>query len=115
VTQVLDINDNAPDIRLNAMTLSGFAEIKENLNPGTFVAFITVNDPDSGSHGRFDCNIDSSFFVLERSANSNDYKLFSDATFDREKRDTYDVRLTCTDYGDRRQVADRTIRVKVSQ
>lgn len=110
--QVLDINDNAPEIQQSALTPSGFAEIAENLEVGTFVAYITVRDPDSGANGQFDCSINSAYFTL-RNEGFTDYHLISDAVFDREERDSYDVRLTCTDYGDRRLTSELTIRVKV--
>ena len=110
---VLDINDNAPKIQLNALTNSGDAEIVENLDIGTFVAYISVSDPDSGANGRFECTIDSNYFILENSPGF-DYKLVSDVVFDREKRDSYDVRLSCVDHGDPQQTSHRMIRVKVT-
>ena len=49
---VEDINDNAPVIRVNALTEAGDAEIDENLPAGSFVAHVSVADHDTGSSGQ---------------------------------------------------------------
>jgi len=56
---VEDRNDNAPIIRVNALTAEQVAEIVENQPVGSFVAHISVDDFDAGSNGRV--RIDSSY------------------------------------------------------
>lgn len=46
---VQDLNDNAPEIRVNALTPAGYAEIEENLPVRSFVAHISVTDADTSS------------------------------------------------------------------
>jgi len=52
---VEDLNDNAPTIRVNALTAAGHAEIEENLPAGSFVAHVSVTDVDAGSSGQVRC------------------------------------------------------------
>ena len=126
---VLDVNDNAPSIIMNALTDSGHAEIAENVNVGTFVAHMIVLDPDAGPSGQFECTIDSEYFLLDRRVPSVsnggsingagtapagiEYKLVSDAIFDREQRDSYEVRMTCADLGEPQQMTYKRFKVKV--
>jgi len=49
---VQDLNDNAPAIRVNALTAAGDAEIEEHLPAGSFVAHVSVVDLDTGSSGQ---------------------------------------------------------------
>lgn len=134
---VLDVNDNAPSIIINTLTESGLPEIDENVNVGTFVAHIHVHDPDAGQNSQFDCSIDSEHFILERRAeppsassqgseaerqgglgegggSSVVYTLVSNAIFDREIRDSYDVRMTCADLGEPQQTVHKKLKVKVT-
>uniref|UniRef100_A0A8B9TFL1 Cadherin domain-containing protein n=1 Tax=Anas platyrhynchos TaxID=8839 RepID=A0A8B9TFL1_ANAPL len=52
--EVLDVNDNAPEIALTSLTVS----IPEDAPPRSVVALISVRDRDSGDNGRTECAID---------------------------------------------------------
>uniref|UniRef100_A0A8C0EEF8 Cadherin domain-containing protein n=1 Tax=Bubo bubo TaxID=30461 RepID=A0A8C0EEF8_BUBBB len=52
--EVLDVNDNAPEIALTSLT----ASIPEDAPPRTVVALFSVRDRDSGDNGRTECAID---------------------------------------------------------
>ncbi|NXH23073.1 PCDG4 protein, partial [Bucco capensis] len=51
--EVLDVNDNAPEISL----LSVSSLVPEDAPPGTVVALVNVNDPDSGENGQVWCEL----------------------------------------------------------
>ena len=61
VVQLTDVNDNAPRIVVDGLltaepeTTSSVetARVTENAREGTFVAHVTVIDPDQGAAGRF--------------------------------------------------------------
>jgi protocadherin delta 1 len=97
---VLDENDNTPQILINSLTDSGRLEVLENIDPGAFVAYIAVRDLDSGKNGVTECHVGtgSTMFRLEP-VSGMEYKLTSLVTFDRELVDLYGVTLTCTDKG----------------
>jgi len=78
--QVIDVNDEPPVIDINfannAVDSNGenAAEdgqpkpvlIRENIAPGTFLAFVTVTDRDTGINGNVSCKLkDSSSFVMK--------------------------------------------------
>lgn len=52
VINVEDRNDNAPVIRVNALSASGVAEVAENQPQGSFVAHVSVDDVDTGVNGQ---------------------------------------------------------------
>ena len=49
--EVEDVNDEAPVMRVNALTPDGDALVDEHLPAGSFVAHLAVTDRDSGSAG----------------------------------------------------------------
>ena len=61
VIRVNDVNDNAPVIVVNTLTISGthVVDVVENSAPGTFVGHVTVRDEDSGRNGRTSCSMTS--------------------------------------------------------
>ena len=95
---VLDVNDHAPQISVNLFTSSTRAEIMEDAVVGTFVAHISIVDPDSGRNGMFTCSLDSRQFVLQP-LYQTEYKIVSTQLFDREELSEYHLKLTCHDRG----------------
>ena len=97
---VLDVNDNAPTITVNAASMSGRLEVSENTAVGTVAAFITVADLDFGEAGLVDCALQSEGqFVMQTASFANMYSIASLQIFDREQRSRYDVVIQCTDRG----------------
>ncbi len=95
---VLDVNNHAPRIRVNALTSSGEVEAPENAPLGTFVAHVDIEDPDEGANGEFTCVLPDPGFELER-LYTTIYKIRTSSVFDREKQALYVVRIECEDHG----------------
>jgi len=121
------LNLHSPAVRVQSLDgasgLRSFA-VPENSPPDSFVAHVLVSDPDFGSAGRVECRLedDGRHFRLvplfppasslgwQRSA---EYKLVSGAVFDRENRSSYQVGLSCRDFGDPGHVTRLTLDVEV--
>ena len=59
--KVTDVNDNAPEISIDALTgSSGVAVTSEDAAVDTFVAHVAVSDKDTGSAGRVECFVNIS-------------------------------------------------------
>ena len=114
IVRVEDINDNAPQITVNTLAAAGteVAEIAEDSSPDTFVAHITVVDPDSGSNGAFTCDLEDNHFKLEQMF-FGEYKIVNVAPLDRETRQTYNLAVTCRDEGLEPQLSIKHIQVTV--
>jgi len=71
IVTVADVNDNRPSIVVNTLAAVGAerAAVPENAAPGTFVAHVTVVDPDAGRNGTVNCTLlgagSARFFALE--------------------------------------------------
>ena len=106
VIRVDDVNDNAPTIAVNTLTPLGgtAATVAENAAPGTFVAYVSVDDADSGDNGRFSCAVTTAGdrFALRQTFPPGEFQLVTAATstpLDRERRAAYDVTVRCADAG----------------
>ncbi|XP_060035807.1 protocadherin gamma-A4 isoform X14 [Erinaceus europaeus] len=92
---VLDINDNAPEVKITSLTSS----IQEASSPGTVIALFSVHDSDSGENGLVTCSIpDNLPFTLEKTY-GNYYRLLTQRTLDREEVSEYNLTVTATDHG----------------
>ncbi|XP_066506572.1 protocadherin alpha-13-like [Hoplias malabaricus] len=110
LVEVLDINDNAPDIKLSSLLDS----VREDAKKGTVIAFITVQDKDGGSNGKVHCSVSkNSPFVLE-STQGKYYSLVLDGTLDREEHELYNVSITATDEGALPLSSTTVVTVRVS-
>ncbi|XP_021006761.1 protocadherin beta-15-like [Mus caroli] len=107
--QVVDVNDNYPELIISSLT----NPIPEN-SPETEVALFRVRDRDSGENGRTICSIqDSVPFTLEPSV-ENFYRLVTDGALDREIRAEYNITISVTDLGIPKLTTQHTITVQVS-
>ncbi|XP_051019077.1 protocadherin beta-6-like isoform X1 [Acomys russatus] len=109
VIQVLDVNDNAPEVILSSLN----SPIPENL-PGIIVAVFSVSDADSENNQRVMCFIEDSLPFLLRHSVENFYTLETDGALDRESRAEYNITITATDLGTPRLTTQHTITVQVS-
>ncbi|XP_049983997.1 protocadherin beta-7-like [Alexandromys fortis] len=109
VVEVMDENDNAPELLMSSLT----SPIAEN-SPETVVAVFRIRDRDSGNNGKTMCSIPHDLpFVLKPSV-ENFYTLVTETPLDRESQSQYNVTITVTDMGTPRLTTQHTITVEVS-
>ncbi|XP_058030855.1 protocadherin alpha-3-like isoform X32 [Ahaetulla prasina] len=94
--EVLDMNDNIPEISVNSLS----APLPEDSPPGTVVAIISASDRDSGNNGQIICFLWPTGvpFKLE-STFKNYYSLIVGAPLDREQVTEYRMVVTVEDQG----------------
>uniref|UniRef100_A0A8D3C6R9 Cadherin domain-containing protein n=1 Tax=Scophthalmus maximus TaxID=52904 RepID=A0A8D3C6R9_SCOMX len=108
LVEVVDVNDNAPEISITSLM------IKEDAELGTIVAFLTVSDKDGGNNGVANCQVEGSVPFKLKSNYKNDYSLVVDGPLDRENTSLYNVTITATDEGNPPLSSIRIITVHVS-
>ncbi|XP_036060277.1 protocadherin-3-like [Onychomys torridus] len=107
--QVLDVNDNAPELTIRKLTIP----IPEN-SPETVVAVFSVSDSDSGDNGRMVCSIPDHLPFLLKPTFKNYYTLMTEGPLDRESRAEYNITITVTDKGTPTLTTQHTITMQVS-
>uniref|UniRef100_A0A3Q3FFF7 Cadherin domain-containing protein n=1 Tax=Kryptolebias marmoratus TaxID=37003 RepID=A0A3Q3FFF7_KRYMA len=108
--EVVDINDNAPEITVTSLLNT----VKEDVSIGTAIALVSVFDKDSGKNSLMNCKIsDNVPFKLEINYR-NYYSLVVDGLLDREKEHQYNISITATDEGSPPLSSTRNIQVRVS-
>lgn len=119
IVTVADLNDNRPKITVNTLTTVRAEEtlVPENAQVGTFVAHITVTDPDAGRNGTVSCRLVSGQFSLVQRPllpqSETEYQLLTAATLDRETVDSYNVSIVCSDAGEPVQIGVKHVQVRV--
>ncbi|NXX40434.1 PCDA3 protein, partial [Tricholaema leucomelas] len=110
VVEVLDVNDNAPEVWVTSLSVP----VSEDAAVGTVVALLSVSDRDSGSNGRVQCSVwPASPFVVE-SRFPGSYSLVLREALDRERVSEYEVEVRAEDGGKPPLRARRVVRVAVS-
>ncbi|XP_049983969.1 protocadherin beta-8-like [Alexandromys fortis] len=94
LTQVIDVNDHAPEIILSAIT----NPIPENL-PETMVAVFSVSDLDSGENGKTSCSIQEDLPFFLKPSGENFYTLLTQNALDRETTAEYNITISVADMG----------------
>ena len=93
IVRVSDVNDNAPRIVINTLLASDtdVATVPEDARPETFVAHVSVVDPDSGDNGRVNCSLEASgnYFRLKPMYGVEFQIVTSGEPLDRETTDRY--------------------------
>uniref|UniRef100_W5MZS7 Cadherin domain-containing protein n=1 Tax=Lepisosteus oculatus TaxID=7918 RepID=W5MZS7_LEPOC len=88
IVSVIDVNDNSPVI--NLMSMSG--SIQEDAPPGTVIAMINVQDPDSENNGHVTCSINEDVpFKISVSADSGVVHVVR--SLDYEQIKTFDINV----------------------
>ncbi|XP_006891274.1 PREDICTED: protocadherin beta-15 [Elephantulus edwardii] len=109
IVEVLDINDNTPEL----IMASVISPIPEN-SPETTVALFSIQDRDSGENGRMVCSIQEDVPFTLKPTIENFYKLVTDGALDRETRAEYNITIRVTDLGSPRLKTEHTIIILVS-
>nr|CAI9688950.1 unnamed protein product [Rangifer tarandus platyrhynchus] len=107
---LLDVNDNAPHITVT----SELGTLPESAEPGTVVALISVQDPDSGSNGDVSLRIPDHLPFALKSAFRNQFSLVTAGPLDREAKSSYDIMVTASDAGSPPLSTHRTIFLNIS-
>ncbi|XP_072204349.1 protocadherin alpha-2-like isoform X3 [Excalfactoria chinensis] len=110
VVEVLDVNDNAPEVWVTSLSVP----VPEDAALGTVVALLSVSDRDSGPNGRVRCAVRpaSPFGLVATFAGS--YSLVLREALDRERVSEYEVEVRAEDGGAPPLRARRGLRVPVS-
>ncbi|XP_072486670.1 protocadherin gamma-B5 isoform X20 [Notamacropus eugenii] len=93
--EVLDVNDNAPEVILQSIP----TVIPEDILPNTVIALIKTRDKDSGHNGEVSCKIKGNVPFKISSSSKNSYKLMTNGPLDREQIPEYNVTVIATDKG----------------
>ncbi|XP_058278514.1 LOW QUALITY PROTEIN: protocadherin alpha-2-like [Hirundo rustica] len=108
--EVLDVNDNAPEVWVTSLSVP----VSEDASVGTVVAVLSVSDRDSGANGRVRCWVwPASPFGLEATF-AGSYSLVLREALDRERVSEYELEVRAEDGGAPALRASRGLRVPVS-
>ncbi|XP_061548295.1 protocadherin-8 [Phycodurus eques] len=113
--EVVDVNDNAPEINIKPMTASAddVAYITETAAAESFVALISTSDLDSGSNGYVRVSLlGHEHFTLQQ-AYGETFMIITTSTLDRERIPEYNLTVVAEDLGSPpfKTVRQYTIRV----
>ncbi|XP_052364215.1 protocadherin alpha-3-like isoform X22 [Oncorhynchus keta] len=110
LVEVVDINDNAPEITVTSL----LDRVKENAKVGTAISLVSVLDKDGGKNGVVHCEVENKVpFKLETNY-KNYYSLVVDGPLDRETASQYNVTITAKDEGTPPLSSTSVITVEVS-
>ncbi|XP_044540963.1 protocadherin beta-2-like, partial [Gracilinanus agilis] len=109
IVQVLDLNDNPPELTVSSLT----SPIPEN-SPEIVVAVFSVSDLDSGENGRIVCSIQDDLPFALKPSIENYYTLVTEGTLDRERRAEYNITITVMDLGSPRLKTEHNITILIS-
>ncbi|XP_060233396.1 protocadherin alpha-10 isoform X13 [Meriones unguiculatus] len=108
--EVLDINDNAPELMVTSLSLP----VREDAPVGTVIALVSVSDRDSGANGQVSCSLSPQVPFRLVSTFKNYYSLVLDSALDRESTATYEVVVTARDGGSPPLGATASVSVEVA-
>uniref|UniRef100_A0A8C4SH87 Cadherin domain-containing protein n=1 Tax=Erpetoichthys calabaricus TaxID=27687 RepID=A0A8C4SH87_ERPCA len=114
IVEVIDVNDNAPEITVSSLTSTVMENTQTDSLPGTVIAIINVQDKDSGRNGQVICFIDNNIPFKLKSSLNNFYSLETDGILDREKTPQYNITIVATDQGEPSLSATYAILLAVS-
>ncbi|XP_069932318.1 protocadherin beta-12-like [Oryctolagus cuniculus] len=107
--QVMDVNDNAPEITVSSIS----GPVPENA-PETVVMVFSIRDRDAGDNGKMVSSIPEDLPFVLKSSFANYYTLETDAALDREARAEYNITITVSDLGTPRLTTRHHVAVQVS-
>ncbi|XP_066128835.1 protocadherin beta-4 [Saccopteryx bilineata] len=109
VIEVVDVNDNVPELTISSLTGS----IPENV-PEAVVSIFRIRDRDSGDNGKMICSIPDNLPFVLKPTFKNFYTLVTESPLDRERQAEYNITITVTDMGTPRLKTQHNITVLVS-
>lgn len=98
---VTDTGNNPPKVTLSLLSAGNrrSVNISENSQHGSFVAYVTVEDSDTGVNGQVTCSVTNDYFDIVN-VQEKDYKVVVSNALNREVQDQHNVSVTCSDHGD---------------
>uniref|UniRef100_A0A8C6CG91 Protocadherin alpha 11 n=1 Tax=Moschus moschiferus TaxID=68415 RepID=A0A8C6CG91_MOSMO len=108
--EVLDVNDNAPELLVTSLLLS----IPEDAPLGTVITLISVTDRDIGSNAQVTCSLTPRVPFKLVSTFKNYYSLVLDSSLDREKVSEYALALIAKDGGSPSLSTSASVSVEVA-
>ncbi|XP_058671554.1 protocadherin gamma-B5-like [Ammospiza caudacuta] len=93
--EVLDVNDNAPEVTLTSMSSS----VPEDAPAGTVVALLKVRDRDSGENGQVSCELSGEAPLSIVASSGGSYKVVTSGALDREQASEHRVSVVARDRG----------------
>ncbi|XP_018422228.1 PREDICTED: protocadherin alpha-C2-like isoform X7 [Nanorana parkeri] len=109
LVEIIDANDNAPEI----VVTSNYSPVAENSQEDTVVALMSVTDQDSGINKEVSLTIQQ-YLPFKLKSFKNTYKLVTDGKLDREKCPSYNITVTATDSGNPPLSSQKTLYVEIS-
>uniref|UniRef100_A0A7N4P2C2 Cadherin domain-containing protein n=1 Tax=Sarcophilus harrisii TaxID=9305 RepID=A0A7N4P2C2_SARHA len=109
LVQVMDVNDNFPELTMLSLT----NPIPENI-PESVVAVFSIRDRDSGENGRMICSIQEDLPFSLKSHLENFYSIITEGALDRESKAEYNITITVIDLGFPRLKTEHNITVLIS-
>ncbi|XP_048058554.1 protocadherin alpha-C2-like isoform X1 [Megalobrama amblycephala] len=110
VVEVLDVNDNPPEIVLSSLS----SPVREDARADTVVGLISINDRDSGQNKQVSLDIIPPNLPFKIKSFRNHYTIVTSAFLDRETISSYNVTVTATDGGTPPLSSSMTVRVEVA-
>ncbi|KAM9497106.1 protocadherin alpha-5-like isoform 8-T8 [Clarias gariepinus] len=95
LVEILDVNDNAPEISVTSLV----NVLKEDSPDGTVVGLIAVKDKDSSKNGATFLNMQDNLQFSLQNTYKNRYSLIVKGHLDRESVSQYNITFTATDEG----------------
>ncbi|XP_006891250.1 PREDICTED: protocadherin alpha-11 [Elephantulus edwardii] len=108
--EILDANDNAPEVTVTSLSLP----VREDAQPSTVIALISVSDSDSGVNGEVTCILTPHTPFKLVSTYKNYYSLVLDGALDRESVPAYDLVVMARDGGAPALSASASVSVEVA-
>ncbi|XP_014774848.1 putative protocadherin beta-18 isoform X1 [Octopus bimaculoides] len=113
LVNVINQQNNAPTIDVNFSESTGnTATISEDIEVGSFIAYVKVTDNDIGQNGEVTCDLFHEKFQLQNLGKKK-YKLTVKNPVDREKKNHIDFTITCKDNGLPSQRTERKFSIQV--
>ncbi|XP_037403081.1 protocadherin gamma-C5-like [Pygocentrus nattereri] len=107
--EILDMNDNAPEIVLKSLP----SPVREDAPVGTVVALISAKDLDTGENGKVSLTLSPGAPFSLKPSISNHYTLITDQKLDRESHSVYNVVIVAADSGSPQLTSKQEIVVSV--
>uniref|UniRef100_A0A452R811 Protocadherin alpha 11 n=1 Tax=Ursus americanus TaxID=9643 RepID=A0A452R811_URSAM len=108
--EILDANDNAPEVTVTSLSLP----VREDTQPSTVIALISVSDRDSGANGQVICSLTPNVPFKLVSTFKNYYSLVLESALDRESVANYVLVVTARDGGSPSLSATASVSVEVA-